>query len=118
MIFFFQAIAIDKRYPETFLARGNILIAMGQNRDALMSFKRAHKFEPSVYSFEGLLEGCLALQKSKEALHVAKEALRWMPTHPRALSSIGMVLQNTADYDKVCQSLVSYDQQESISHSF
>ena len=56
---------MDKRHAEAYLARGAILLALGQHRDALLSYKRAHKLDPTVYSFEGLLEGCLAMQKNK-----------------------------------------------------
>lgn len=42
----------------------------------------------------------MALNMNKEALHVAKEALKLTPHHPRALTFVGAVLQRAGELEK------------------
>ena len=87
---------------------------MGRPSDALLCFRRVHKVAPDVFSFEGiplrwpsllhyqgLMESSIALQKDKEALLVAKDALKALPEHPRVLTAVGLVFQHSGEFEKV-----------------
>jgi anaphase-promoting complex subunit 7 len=113
-----KAIRLGRRYPGGYQLKGVILLAAGRATESLICFKKAHKLCPDIYTFEGthvfllmimyrnprslkgLVEACLALTMTKEALHVAKEALKLTPHHPRALAFVGMVLNRAGETEK------------------
>lgn len=110
-----KAVRLDKRHQESYQVKGSLLMATGRPTESLICFKKAHKICPDLYTFEGnvcriyshifkcisgLIHSCLALMMVKEALHVAKEALKLTPNHPRALALVGLVLQRAGETEK------------------
>jgi len=62
---------------------------------AIKSFRKANsldKFE--MFSYQGIVEACLAADKPKLALDAAKEALQAMKDSPKALVLVGKVLSS------------------------
>ena len=66
--------------------RAQLCLRLKRADPAVGAFKKALALSPSVKSYAGLVAGYLLLNRQKEALSAAKEALRLMPDSPHALA--------------------------------
>lgn len=48
-----KAIKLDRRHVEAHQLKGSLMLATGKPTEALMSYKKAHKICPDLYTFEG-----------------------------------------------------------------
>jgi len=86
-----KGLRLDDTLPMLHLLKGNLCLKLNRPDSAVSSFRKAQTLEPSISAFEGLAKAYAAFRKHKEALVTAREAVRLMPSSPRALLLLGSV---------------------------
>ncbi|KAI4311182.1 hypothetical protein MLD38_036097 [Melastoma candidum] len=97
-----KSIRIDERHVLGYITKGNLYLSMGRPEAAVVAFRGAHDLRPDLRSYQGLVRSYLACSKVKEALYVAREAMKSMPQSAKAIKLVGDVhaSNNSAGRDK------------------
>jgi tetratricopeptide (TPR) repeat protein len=91
-----KAVNINPRHYENYVFKGSVLISEHAS-EAIAAYRKAYHIQKDLVSFQGLVEGYLAVNRIKEALSISKEALQMMPKNPKTLILVGVVLSHTPD---------------------
>ncbi|XP_034685452.1 anaphase-promoting complex subunit 7 [Vitis riparia] len=86
-----KSIRIDERHIPGYIMKGNLYLSMNRPDAAVVAFRGAQELKPDLRSYQGLVRSYLALSKIKEALYVAREAMKAMPQSAKALKLVGDV---------------------------
>ncbi|KAJ9700094.1 hypothetical protein PVL29_005768 [Vitis rotundifolia] len=86
-----KSIRIDERHIPGYIMKGNLYLSMNRPEAAVVAFRGAQELKPDLRSYQGLVRSYLALSKIKEALYVAREAMKAMPQSAKALKLVGDV---------------------------
>ncbi|XAR57116.1 hypothetical protein NMG60_11025146 [Bertholletia excelsa] len=86
-----ESIRIDERHIPGYIMKGNLSLSMNRPDIAVVAFRGAQELRPDLRSYQGLVHSYLALSKTKEALHSAREAMKAMPQSAKALKLVGDV---------------------------
>nr|GMD63012.1 anaphase-promoting complex subunit 7 [Ipomoea batatas] len=107
-----KSIRIDERHIPGYIMKGNLFLSMNRPEAAVIAFRGAQELRPDLRSYQGptthhseiiagLVRSYLALSKTKEALHAAREAMKAMPQSAKALKLVGDVhASNTSGREK------------------
>nr|GMD72194.1 anaphase-promoting complex subunit 7 [Ipomoea batatas] len=110
-----KSIRIDERHIPGYIMKGNLFLSMNRPEAAVIAFRGAQELRPDLRSYQGptthhseiiagLVRSYLALSKTKEALHAAREAMKAMPQSAKALKLVGDVhASNTSGREKVVE---------------
>ncbi|PON88273.1 N-terminal acetyltransferase A, auxiliary subunit [Trema orientale] len=86
-----KSIRIDERHIPGYIMKGNLLLTTKRAETAVIAFRVAQELRPDIRSYQGLVHSYLALNKIKEALYAAREAMKAMPQSAKALKLVGDV---------------------------
>ncbi|KAK9671852.1 hypothetical protein RND81_12G058800 [Saponaria officinalis] len=86
-----KSIQIDERHVTGYIMKGNLLLSLNRPEAAAAAFRNAHELKPDIRSYQGLVHSYLAISKVKEALYIAREAMKTMPQSAKALKLVGDV---------------------------
>ncbi|KAL5712896.1 Anaphase-promoting complex subunit 7 [Ranunculus cassubicifolius] len=86
-----KCLRIDDRHIPGQIMKGNLYLALGRPDAAVTAFRAAQELRPDLRSYQGLVHSYLALNKIKEALYSAREAMKGMPQSAKALKLVGDV---------------------------
>ncbi|ERN16912.1 hypothetical protein AMTRI_Chr02g264590 [Amborella trichopoda] len=86
-----KSLRIDDRHITAHIMKGNVFLSMNRPDAAVTAFRSAQELRPDLRSYQGLVRSYLALNKTKEALCVAREAMKAMPQSAKALTLVGDV---------------------------
>ncbi|KAL3626124.1 Anaphase-promoting complex subunit 7 [Castilleja foliolosa] len=86
-----KSIRVDERHVAGYIMKGNLYLSMNRPDAAVIAYRGAQELRPDLRSFQGLVRSYLALSKVKEALYVAREAMKAMPQSAKALKLVGDV---------------------------
>ncbi|XP_057546258.1 anaphase-promoting complex subunit 7 [Amaranthus tricolor] len=86
-----KSIQMDERLVSGYIMKGNLLLAMNRPDAAAAAFRGAQELKPDLRSYQGLVYSYLAISKVKEALYIAREAMKAMPQSAVALKLVGDV---------------------------
>ncbi|KAK9671850.1 hypothetical protein RND81_12G058700 [Saponaria officinalis] len=99
-----KSIQIDERHVTGYIMKGNLLLSLNLPEAAAAAFRNAHRLKPDILSYQGLVHSYLAISKVKEALYIAREAMKTMPQSAKALKLVGDVhAKNSTGREKVWQ---------------
>lgn len=87
-----KAISLDQRHAFAHYVRGKILLDSRRPDYAGVSFFRSNEIEPTIATYEGLVDAYLEASKEKEAIAAAKEIFHLTPRDPRSLTLVGLAL--------------------------
>eukprot|EP00743_Colponemidia_sp_Colp-15_P006649 GILK01007168.1.p1 GENE.GILK01007168.1~~GILK01007168.1.p1 ORF type:complete len:544 (-),score=85.06 GILK01007168.1:173-1747(-) len=90
-----KGLSVDDSHVLGHLLKGSLCLAMGKTELAISAYRRAYELSKDLASFQGLVDSYLAVQRCKEALCVAKEALQLMPRNPKSWTLFGIVLSHS-----------------------
>ncbi|XP_073313732.1 anaphase-promoting complex subunit 7-like isoform X4 [Primulina huaijiensis] len=88
---FEKSLRIDERHVAGYIMKGNLFLSMNRPEAAVIAYRGAQELRPDLRSYQGLVRSYLALSKIKEALYVAREAMKAMPQSAKALKLVGDV---------------------------
>lgn len=71
--------------------KGNLLLSLNRPDAAAAAFRNVQELKPDLRSYQGLVHSYLAISKVKEALYIAREAMKTMPQSAKALKLVGDV---------------------------
>lgn len=86
-----KSIQIDERHVAGYIMKGNLLLSLNRPDAAAAAFRNAQELKPDLRSYIGLVQSYLAISKVKEALYIAREAMKTMPQSAKALKLVGDV---------------------------
>ncbi|KAL2904041.1 Anaphase-promoting complex subunit 7, partial [Bienertia sinuspersici] len=81
----------DERGALSYAEKGNLLLSSNRPDVAAAAFRNAQELKPDLRSYQGLVHSYLAISKVKEALYIAREAMKTMPQSAKALKLVGDV---------------------------
>ncbi|XP_075487665.1 anaphase-promoting complex subunit 7-like isoform X3 [Primulina tabacum] len=88
---FEKSLRIDERHVAGYIMKGNLFLSINRPEAAVVAYRGAQELRPDLRSYQGLVRSYLALSKIKEALFVAREAMKPMPQSAKALKLVGDV---------------------------
>ena len=100
LIYTDKALSIDQHHIEALMVRGFLLNKLNKFVDALNSFKRAHKLYPDAHTYDSLVNICINLQKTREALAITKEMSHYLGGYEKTPICVGNVLQMAGQHVK------------------
>jgi tetratricopeptide (TPR) repeat protein len=100
LLYLEKALYLNKSHAEAYLLRATISVSNGNAREALTYYRKAHRIDPDIYTYEGIIDASLIAEQKKEVLAIAKEMTKMMPNHPRALTAIGIFFQRYGDLNR------------------
>lgn len=86
-----KSLRIDDRHIPGHIMKGNLFLQFNRPDAAVTAFRAAQELRPDLRSYQGLVRSYLALNKIKEALFFAREAMKAMPQSAKALKLVGDV---------------------------
>ncbi|KAJ8422619.1 hypothetical protein Cgig2_000244 [Carnegiea gigantea] len=86
-----KSIQIDERHVAGYIVKGNLLLSLNRPDAAAAAFRSAQELKPDLRSYQGLVHSYLAISKVKEALYIAREAMKAIPQSAKALKLVGDV---------------------------
>lgn len=86
-----RALTMDERHEEALHLKGSMLLSMGRAEQAIVAFRKANTMKPGLESFIGLAYAYLSVDKPREALATAKEAVALMPGIARTHTLVGRI---------------------------
>lgn len=92
-----KSVQADERHVTGYILKGNLSLTLNRHEAAVMAFRKAQSLKADLRSYQGLVRAYLALSKQKEALCVAREAMKAMPHSAKALTLVGDVYAHTQD---------------------
>ncbi|KAL2642311.1 hypothetical protein R1flu_009898 [Riccia fluitans] len=92
-----KAIRADEQHRSAYLMKGNLSLSLNRSEAAVIAFRKAHSLRTDLRSYQGLVRAYLAIPKHKEALCVAREAMKAMPYSAPALTLVGDVYVQNLD---------------------
>ncbi|KAI9366141.1 hypothetical protein DFJ73DRAFT_163080 [Zopfochytrium polystomum] len=92
-----QAVLLDPRFAPAYTLKGTIFLNTKRPGEAIPDFQRSLQLCDDIASFKGLMESYLAVQRLKEALATAQDAVKKVPSNPHALVLGGIVLSHFSD---------------------
>ena len=76
-------------------------MSINQHSQAMISLKKAHRLSPLPETYEAMVECCLSMQKTREALAITKEMSHVLGSHIRTPICVANVLQAANQVQKV-----------------
>lgn len=87
-----RALSIDERHPFAHQLKGSLLASLARPEQAVYAYRKANAIRADLDSFIGLVNAYLHIEKCREALSVAREAVQLMPNSARAHALLGSAL--------------------------
>jgi tetratricopeptide (TPR) repeat protein len=97
LMFVDKAIDLAPDHAFAHRLRGGILMAANKPSIAAVSFFRAIELQKDVGSYEGLVDAYIAINKTREAIAIAREAVTFSPRDPRTITLVGLALIKGAE---------------------
>jgi anaphase-promoting complex subunit 7 len=95
-----KAISMDQRSAFAHRLKGAILLAQNHPDHASVSFFKSNELVKDISSYEGLVDSYLAAGKHNEAICSAREASISAPRDARAVTLLGLALQQGAETEE------------------
>ncbi|KAL3675041.1 hypothetical protein R1sor_024989 [Riccia sorocarpa] len=92
-----KAIRADERHTTAYLVKGSLSLSLNRSEAAVMAFRKAHSLRADLRAYQGLVRAYLTIPKHKEALCIAREAMKAMPYSAPALTLVGDVYAQNPD---------------------
>ncbi|KAI8922406.1 hypothetical protein DFJ77DRAFT_506181 [Powellomyces hirtus] len=94
-----KALSCNRRYSESWLMKGSLLMASGRLQEALPAFRAALGYEETILGYEGIVECYLLQSRIVDAHLMAKAVAGKMHQLPKARILVGAVLKARGDAD-------------------
>eukprot|EP00040_Diaphanoeca_grandis_P026466 m.148327 g.148327 ORF g.148327 m.148327 type:complete len:547 (-) comp30583_c0_seq1:35-1675(-) len=105
LLFVDKATQITGHHVELHMVKGTLLLALEDPRSASVSFREAYRTSRDFAAYQGLVSCYIAENRLNEALNIAKEAQQSMPSNPRAITLLGVVLKRYSDGNQKARKL-------------